>query len=1735
MSNQVTATRAKQAKQTTTLTRRTTAWSTLAAAVAATLVGSGPTARAVDVTWDGPSAGSWNVGTNWSGDVVPSNSSYNVTIPNNYSVTLNRPGTTEVGNLTLAAPNGTLNLLSGSNLTVLGTLTTGGSVVATGATFTAAGAVAGNGSAWRAESGGVISIAGLTSYSNNQDYATRRFTARNAGSRISASNVTSLSISGTSAALNLEADSGGVVDLRSVGSVSLGQYNYLTIDADGPGSTINLSALATLPTNGVTIDLGNGATLLWNNPATLRAAQFTVTGTGVTVNTSNLSNVNDSSFRALAGAQYALPALTTFTLTDDYTTNTFLADGANSRLRATNLTTLNVVDYSGEIELVAKAGGRVDATKLTTVNLTPTGRFELHADGAGSTVDVSLLSALPTNGVTVDLRNGGTVLWNNPTALKNGILSFTGGGNTLAVGALANVDGTSLSAESGAALTLGAVTTVASVVTSATDQWVADGANSRVSLTNLATANVSADYGHLEVIARVGGYVDLKNLTAASATGTSGEFELRAQSGGTVDARKLTAVTLGSSGTFLVYADGAGSTVNLSALATLPTNGVSIDLRNGGGVLWANPTALKDGSISFTGAGNSLNVSALANVDASHLYAESGGTLSLPAVTAYTHTRTGTREIQSEGAGSTIGLTNVAALGIQNDYATLRVAAATSGKVDLRNATTATLTGQSTHLDVRADTGGQVDLRNLTAVNLAPAARLTLYANGAGSLINASALTTLPTNGVTIDLRNGGTLQWGNPTALRNGTISFTGPGNVLNVAALSNVDGGYLDAAAGATLSLPAVTSYAVRGTSTGRDWLADQAGTVIALTNLASIQITDAYSRLHAKADRTAKIDLRNLTTAQIQSANGSLRFLAEEGGIIDLSKLTTLTPAAAGGGGSFEFHGWGAGSVINASSLATLPSDAVTIDLEGGASLLWNNPTTMKGGKLTLTGAGNTIALAGLTNVDRSDFTASTGAVLTLANVAAYQLDGGTTSSLWWAERAGSRINMTNLASLDVSGAYSHWDVIAEAGGVVDLKSLARVTRADATSTTKFAARGTNSLIDASALQSGFRYGLALPGTPAAAGLTAITATNGGQITVRELGNLPELTIGGPTSRVTVLGTIDTPANGQVAVTNYGTLAVKRDFLFRGSNEATVTAAAGVLALDGTGLQRVEIGGTDAGGTLSNLANDNFGVGRLVVGASSGPATIAELRDDLNNGNRNGSAGANEALYLYGARGRTTAPQGADGPTLELLNGSTLLIGDKNVYVRTVNGVTNLQSLFTGGTRMVNYGGGYVSKSFSAVPGAWNVAGGGSFGAAGNWLVSAPGGAGTAAVFGDKVTTAATVTVDAPVTVGLLGFDGPGSYTINGGQAITIANANNLRGGVHVRGSAGAAGNHVVNAPVTLGHDLDLVSHSAGLLTIAGPLNNPGGRFLTKLGAGTIVLSGPQTHAAGAQVTAGEGTLRLDSNVGHAAAATNAALRTATLRAQATGNLHVTANQYVQKVDAVGGKITVAALPGQTGRPVVVTSELSIGSGGLITFGRGGMVIDYAPGGPSPAALVRAALRSGYDGPAGPWTGSTGIRSEFGAGGAEIGVGYAEASRVLGPTGGTFFGVPVDATAVLLRYTRSGDANLDGFVDFNDLVVLAQNYETGTGGAPLGWDKADFNYDGYTDFIDLVSLAQNYERPADPDGALPAAASPAFAAAWADAVAGAAVPEPTALATIALAATATLTRRRRRPARA
>jgi hypothetical protein len=144
---------------------------------------------------------------------------------------------------------------------------------------------------------------------------------------------------------------------------------------------------------------------------------------------------------------------------------------------------------------------------------------------------------------------------------------------------------------------------------------------------------------------------------------------------------------------------------------------------------------------------------------------------------------------------------------------------------------------------------------------------------------------------------------------------------------------------------------------------------------------------------------------------------------------------------------------------------------------------------------------------------------------------------------------------------------------------------------------------------------------------------------------------------------------------------------------------------------------------------------------------------------------------------------------------------------------------------------------------------------------------------------------------------------------------------------------------------------------------------------------------------------------------------------------------------------------------------------------------LVIDYI--GSSPVDMVRTSVLSGRGGPGfgSTWTGK-GITSSTAAHAnanepETWSVGFAEnAALPLGPYS-TFHGLSVNDTAVLVAFTRTGDANLDGRVNDDDVTILGATYSPGV--VQPSWALGDFDYNGLIDDDDVTLLGVFYDPAA------------------------------------------------------
>ena len=174
--------------------------------------------------------------------------------------------------------------------------------------------------------------------------------------------------------------------------------------------------------------------------------------------------------------------------------------------------------------------------------------------------------------------------------------------------------------------------------------------------------------------------------------------------------------------------------------------------------------------------------------------------------------------------------------------------------------------------------------------------------------------------------------------------------------------------------------------------------------------------------------------------------------------------------------------------------------------------------------------------------------------------------------------------------------------------------------------------------------------------------------------------------------------------------------------------------------------------------------------------------------------------------------------------------------------------------------------VVSVMSTGPGSatWNLPGSGSWSnaLASNWNPAVPNASGAVATFGSAITAPATLSVDNAKTVGRMVFNNANSYTIAGGVADVIT----LADGAGTPEISVTLGSHTISAPVVLGQNANVSAGVGTTLTISGGING-GTNSLTKTGAGTVNLDGPQSYAA---LNATAGTTTVDGAVGSATSA-------------------------------------------------------------------------------------------------------------------------------------------------------------------------------------------------------------------------------------------------------------------------
>ena len=231
------------------------------------------------------------------------------------------------------------------------------------------------------------------------------------------------------------------------------------------------------------------------------------------------------------------------------------------------------------------------------------------------------------------------------------------------------------------------------------------------------------------------------------------------------------------------------------------------------------------------------------------------------------------------------------------------------------------------------------------------------------------------------------------------------------------------------------------------------------------------------------------------------------------------------------------------------------------------------------------------------------------------------------------------------------------------------------------------------------------------------------------------------------------------------------------------------------------------------------------------------------------------------------------------------------------------------------------------------------------------------------------------------------------------------------------------------------------------------------------------------------AGEGANRLVLESGNARIDATAAGGTLDTTVQ-TGAQLIT-EQLNQNGLTLADAARVILLPGGATSKL---NNVSLGAGATLDVTDNALIFDYS--GASPVGVIRDQIIAGRGG-AGldkPWnrpgiTSSTAAQINATAPNT-YSLGYAENTEL--PLGAytAFRGLPVDGTSVLIAYTRTGDANLDGLVNDLDVTILGATYAPGLT-QPVGsaWALGDFEYNGEVDDSDTTLLGAFYDPAAMP----------------------------------------------------
>jgi len=240
----------------------------------------------------------------------------------------------------------------------------------------------------------------------------------------------------------------------------------------------------------------------------------------------------------------------------------------------------------------------------------------------------------------------------------------------------------------------------------------------------------------------------------------------------------------------------------------------------------------------------------------------------------------------------------------------------------------------------------------------------------------------------------------------------------------------------------------------------------------------------------------------------------------------------------------------------------------------------------------------------------------------------------------------------------------------------------------------------------------------------------------------------------------------------------------------------------------------------------------------------------------------------------------------------------------------------------------------------------------------------------------------------------------------------------------------------------------------------------------GPDSFNFNGPIATPITLNLGAGNDTLNVNS--GRFTFDNDASTGSSNLTINVAGSVLFNATQHLAALNLTNGSASVAS---GHNKVIVVGSISATGNGTLDLMDNDLIATAMIPGD------FAALLDSGYA--SGTWTGP-GIDSSLAVANNAT-IGYGQASTLFNSFPATVDGESVLSSAMIARWTLSGDANLDNIVTASDFTTLAQNFGT----SAKSFSQGDYNYDGFVNALDFSALATTFGSQALPATVIPASA--------------------------------------------